>query len=241
MISFHHTNSGKKPYRIPITVKDEVRAQELCWILKSGSWKEKRCFLIGGGPSLLETHVQRFLEDHIKSRKELSIGTNKAFIWNPTLNYAMDISFYQLANSLPAWKEYKGIKVFLYRNRCSQFDEDVYIVRSLPKIEISFDLQKGIWPGNNSGFGALMLAVALGAKKIGLLGYDFYVEDNRTHWHEGYGAKPDIMETALHRFIRSFEEVEPDLQAHGIKVVNLNPKSELRCFPFSTIEEFLNE
>lgn len=233
------------------------RASKISSILPSGSWKDRTCFLLGGGPSLKD-----FNFDVIKD--ELTIGVNKSFIKFPTtILYAMDQRFYDLVTfagntkcEMPQQKElhqqwlaYKGIKLFVRRSPKLRFDESVYIVNSLSKKAVSFDLDEGIWEGNNSGFGALMLAIALGATRIGLLGYDLKVQKDRkivTHWHGGYGLGDEKnFQSKLDKFIKCFEEFAPAIaQQQDIEVVNLVEKSEdsnLNCFPKDSLENFLKK
>jgi hypothetical protein len=74
-------------------------------VIQSGAWKDKRCFLIGGGPSL--AHFNPALIDN-----ELKIGVNKAFMkFNPDINYAMDLKFFdQLVAPKPEDPEGKETK-----------------------------------------------------------------------------------------------------------------------------------
>ena len=65
-----------------------MEAKFITDVLNSDSWKGKRCFIIGGGPSLSD-----FDFDILKD--ELTIGINKTLIqFSPTLNYSMDKRFY---------------------------------------------------------------------------------------------------------------------------------------------------
>jgi hypothetical protein len=89
-----------------------------------------------------------------------------------------------------------------------------------------------------------MLAVALGCKKIGLLGYDFYIQQNgakvKTHWHEGYGkVTMRSLVKNLDSFCKCIEEIGPSLDPLGVRVYNLNPDSGLRCFEKVSMESFL--
>ena len=221
-------------------------------VLPSGAWKDKTCFLLGGGPSLKDF-------DFDLIRNELTIGVNKSFTRFPTtVNYAMDVRFYDMITCTgnvhtkntdckelyQQWLAYEGIKLFIKRSAKSKFDSSVYIVNNLGKKVLSLDLQKGIWGGNNSGFGALMLACALGATRIGLLGYDLKVQKKQkgieTHWHGGYGlGRAESFQSKLDKFKMCFEEFARAITKQGILVVNLNPNSALDCFPFDTIENFL--
>jgi uncharacterized Rossmann fold enzyme len=239
-----------KTTRIAIPTKCSLcQASNIASILSSSEWQGKRCFIIGGGPSLENFGFH-------KLDGELTIGVNKAFTaYPPTINYAMDLRFYDALNSpdkkdLKAvelynkWVAYKGIKVFLKRSEKTRFDSGIYVVNSLPSKTISFDLKKGIWGGNNSGFGALMLAVALGSKKIGLLGLDMKIDEkkSKTHWHEGYPDQTLMgFPKKLGSFSQCFEEFAASIMNNGITVDNLNPDSALGCFNKSTFDSFIKE
>jgi len=225
----------------------KCKARNISTILPSGAWKRKTCFLIGGGPSL-EKFDFSFLNN------ELSIGINKSFVFHPQVNYAMDARFYdlvahptkgdgELLRLHEDWEKYKGIKVFARGSKKLVFDPSVYYVDILPKKSLSFDLSKGIWPGNNSGFGALMLAIALGCRRIGLLGFDLKVKEEKgrkkTHWHKGYSYSSSNLERKLDAFRKCFEEFYSTIAGQGIKVVNLNPDSALQCFEKMSLENFL--
>lgn len=134
---------------------------------------------------------------------------------------------------------YQGIKVFLHHSEKDRFGQGIYYVGNIEQKAISFDLEKGIHGGNNSGCGALMLAVALGCKKIGLLGYDLKIRDGRTHWHDGYGCDLKGVIKSLKDFQERIDEIGPMILSLGIKVVNLSPDSALQSFPRSDIRTFL--
>lgn len=243
-------------------------------VLNSKSWKDKTCYILGGGPSL-----QNF--DFSKIENELTIGINKSFINFPTtLNYSMDNRFYGMLTSPTTredrelrdiWLGYKGISIFLRRSRRQAFSNPAYWVQQLdgrflkesqrasfynylysenrdlvvhnPERKfISKDLDFGIIGGNNSGLGAIMLAIALGAIRIGLLGFDLKIEGRRTHWHNGYRfEKPKPFKEKLKKFIERFCDYAPVIWQEGIQVINLNKDSALRCFPRESIEEFGNK
>ena len=215
----------------------EKKVKFLSKVVQSGSWKGRRCFLIGGGPSL-----KCFKPARIEN--ELTIGINKSIIkFNPTINYSMDIKFHDSLLTLDStdpegmlikerWNNYKGIKVFLRLTPKQLYMQEVYLVEKIHKRTISFDLDKGIYPGGNSGFGALMLAIALGANPIYLLGYDLKTTENRTHWHNGYPHQDsvEVFSKKLDKYKRCFERYAPKIAEKGVDVINLNLESNLECF-----------
>lgn len=203
--------------------------KEVASIFPSNAWTGQRCFILGGGDTL-----RHFNYDLLKN--ELTIGVNRIFeVFNPTINYAMDAKFINFINGdekrRKRWNEFKGNKVFLGANSTT-YPDDVIVVRRLAERVVSMNLSKGIYGGTNSGFGAVMLAIALGCKEIYLLGYDMKIRENRTHWHSGY---PDHLigrvEKSLGIFIKNFEEFASSIAKLGISVYNLSPDSNLNCFP----------
>lgn len=242
---------GKRTRVIPVKNR-RCKAMNITHVLPTGAWKGKTCYLIGGGPSLKSF-------DFSCIKNELTIGVNKAFIQFPTtINYAMDKRFYDMVTfaQRPEWKKlheqweaYKGIKLFVKQGVRYRYDESVYVVNWIQRKMLSFELAKGIHGGNNSGYGAIALAIALGAKRIGLLGYDLKIKkktkdvkpgkDVDTHWHEGYVFQSKrAYQPKLNKFRMCFEEFAPIIAERGIEVVNLNPDSALKCFPMEDIKTF---
>jgi hypothetical protein len=228
-------------------VHSRCLARRITEILPSNSWAGETCFIIGGGPSLTD-----FDWSQLKGFKV--IGINKAFQhYDSDVNYSMDYNFFdkvhyhgvnpgQSHHKLHQdWLAYRGIKLFVRHNDAHYFAEGIFYVSELLQKVISFDLNKGIYAGNNSGMGALMLAIALGCKKIGLLGYDFQIAGDKTHFHEGYGFVSKSYAANLESFRLNIDELAPAMLQLGIDIVNLSPASALRNFPKATIESFINQ
>jgi len=210
-------------------------------ILPQGSWKGQRCFIVGGGPSLRGMDLS-FLKG------ELVIGVNRAFeICDPTIIFAMD-------ERLAGWVESKQLGEDCY-DKYTHFDgikcwaflsilpllppEDYYFVKNVNGKYLSDDLASGVRHGTHSGYGALNLAVLLGASPIYLLGYDMVSAPGKkkTWWHEGYpndGQSAAVYDLFKGEF-RSAEESYRKVKENGITIVNLNPKSGLDIFRKSTV------
>lgn len=222
-----------------------MKAKFLTDVLTSDSWKGKRCFILGGGPSLFDF-------DFIVLKDELTIGINKTFIqFSPTLNYSMDKRFYDYVTGkykhpelegLPQlWDKYEGLKVFQLSSNNKKVYNNVYLVKRKISANISFDLNEGIISKSNSGLSALMLAIALGANPIYLLGYDMKITEDKTHWHKGYPNQSDIKIFAknLKKYIRKITSWAPKFEAAGVQIVNLTSDSALKCFPQDTMDNIL--
>jgi len=243
-----------KPENIPHTrlvtisklARNYNRNQKIIKVLNSNSWLNQPAFLIGGGESIKGFDFS--LLDNFNT-----IGVNKTFQYyqKAKINYSMDHDLYskiydgKLSNHSGVdvknlWESFQGYKIFITPTISKDFSSDVYLVQRLSDKELNRDLSRGIYPGRNSALGALMLAVALGANPIYLLGYDM-IAKTQTHWHDGYPDNRDIVtfNAKLEQYRLEFDAMSTKLVNAGIRVVNLNPKSNLRCFLFSTLEVVL--
>jgi len=216
-------------------------SQPITNAISSGAWKNQKCFIIGGSPDLAKF-------DFSTLNGECTIGINKSFLYHHSeILYCMDPKFYRLVHKDPdlkeQWKSYRGIKVFLKSGKKQTFDSSTYHVSHIREKCICPDLCKGIHPGTNSGFGALMIALALGANPIGLLGFSMRVDkkNSRTHFHDGYkGQKLKSMQKKLDGFAKSFEEFVPYFNLlPEVEIYNLCEDSKLTCFPKMRVEEFI--
>ena len=90
-------------------------------VMKSGMWCGRRCFILGGGPSMSGLNLS-------KLNGELVVGINKAFVHGQVVvNYSMDHNFYeslvhpgkdQRSIQLSSlWRSFGGIRLFLKREK----------------------------------------------------------------------------------------------------------------------------
>lgn len=218
-------------------------------VLKGGAWHNQRCFIIGGGPSLLGFDFNR-----LKGQGRI-IVCNRSFLDVPfaDMMIAMDLDLYRWIHSgglskkmncraekiaiLRKFNQFEGFKVWIEVGNSRK--DGIYYVHNfrLPKITRNF--KQGIYTGNNTGVGALMAAIVLGCDPIYLMGIDCKHQGKKSHYHAGY-PQSQVEKTAK-SFANHFEFVSRPIKRQGIRVVNLNSDSGLRCFPFSTIDEVLNE
>lgn len=210
-------------------------------ILPDKSWQGDPCFLVGGGPSLRNFDFER-----LRNQGRV-IAINRAYEFMPWADmlFFMDFTFWQYEHQDPVrlekWNSFKGPKVFL--NLMGRKFEDCYSVKALSRSGISISHTAGLYHGNNSGFGALQLALSLGCRPIYLLGFDMTKQGNKsgtgekTHWHDGYG-KITSLATPLN-FRRDFELVAMRLRDFPF-IYNLNPASGLKVFPFKSVEEVID-
>ncbi|MDD5541254.1 MAG: hypothetical protein PHG61_11245 [Candidatus Marinimicrobia bacterium] len=201
--------------------------QSLFSLIPKGAWKGHRCFIIGGGPTVLTHNLDRLAG-------ELTIGVNRAYdVYYPSILCALDPQFYEWAEdgafgifSEMRYRSYPGTKAWAR-------------VRPDTSINASgiYNFYLYNWPVNNSGQAAINLAIELGASPIYLIGFD--LKGNPINFHDGYptGASSDVYDG----FIESIERYVPEkAKEHGVEVINLSPDSALTIFPFADFDEVLD-
>jgi hypothetical protein len=207
--------------------------------LKDGAWKGRRCFIVAGGRSLRGFDFSRL-------RGERTIAINKALLEVPFADvlFGMDYQFLEwiLRGDLGedyrrAFLRFTGEKIWLNLTGTSYpYPRDVRVLLGAGEIGWTKTLEAGLYHGNNSGYGAINLALLLGADPIYLLGYDM---KEPGHYHSGYPTKTPT--ASIQTFRESIEAGARELTADAPRIINLNPKSGLRCFPFGSIKKVLPE
>ena len=215
--------------------------KRLCDEMQPGIWKGRRCFVVGGGTSLSGFNFD-------KLRGELVITVNRGLEACPfsAINVAQDArlwGWYENGDlgqeAKKAFESYRGLKSWI-AVQAFPFPEDVYQIGILHPDDFdwkTFDYTAGIPPYGNSGINALMVAMALGASPVYLLGFDMYGKDGRTaNYHAGY-PEGDTDRVYAGNFIPDFIELAERGKGSGIRVVNLNQQSAVRCFEFGSFAD----
>jgi len=212
-------------------------------VLPDRAWKGKPCVIVGGGPSLAAFDWETL-------RGWRVIGINRVFEhFDPTIIFSMDTRYLRWvidgkygAEVAEKFATSKAYKVWLCTYNC-KLPSEVFILRVWRTYSQGFrafpaTMREGIGHGNNSGYGALNLAACLGASPIYLLGFDMKYEGEKTHWHEGHPVphKPNTVQ----RFKHYYHLAAIKMKEIGLKVINLNPDSDLPYFPKQTCEEVLH-
>lgn len=201
--------------------------QSIFSLIPKGSWKGHRCFIIGGGPSVLTHNLDRLAG-------ELTIGVNRAYdVYYPSILCALDPQFYLWAEcgafgifSEMRYRSYPGTKAWIQVRKDTSIN--AYGIYTIPFIH---------WNVNNSGNAAIRLAIELGASPIYLIGFD--LKGTPTNFHDGYpiAASPDAYEG----FIENIERYAPDkAEECGVEIINLTPGSALMAFNHADFDEVLD-
>ena len=197
-------------------------------------WDDRPVFVIGGGPSLAGYDLSGLMN------RGWVLGINKVPALVPChAGFTLDQLF--LKNSRDLVQDQADFGVEYYAGVGADHpDPRIQGVRYVERIQ-GVGLSKNpaaVVNGLNSGYGALNLAVLKRAREIYLLGYDMHKpgHDRPPHWHGGYPWYTGSSEIYFGRWAARFDEAKRDLPA-GVRVVNANPRSAVRCFAFTSYEE----
>jgi hypothetical protein len=212
---------------------------------RGGPWRVPRLWdghtavCIASGPSLTERDVAyvRRAREQDRCRVIVVNRTWERARWADIL-YGADASWWRQAQNAPG---FGGLKVCL---EAIEF-RDVHVLKAA-KVDdkravatgLSFDPETLV-TGSNSGYQAVGLAVLLGARRIGLLGYDMqYGPNGEKHWHEDHAMR-NPREKQMLEWCRFFETMLPDLARASCEVVNATRRTALTCFPRVKLEDVL--
>lgn len=95
-----------------------------------------------------------------------------------------------------------------------------------------------IQQGRNSGNTAVSLAIAMGAARVVLLGYDCRVVNGVEHCHRDYSGPRDLS-LYDNEFLRAFNGWNEAALASGVEITNCTDGSAITEFPFARLEDVL--
>jgi hypothetical protein len=189
----------------------------------------KRCFILGGGPSLKDVDLSLIKNEYI-------IGINEAFRLGTFINTWLfcDSSFYKNhREDIQKWPNSivscagaaKNNKKVEYYQRCK-------------KHIICFEPGKLAFPNGmaNSGATAINLAIREGFNTIILLGFDMQFVNGKANYHDYY-KKKNSRQDIYNRFMLHFEAIAKETDK---TIINATPNSALNCFPKIELEDLLS-
>lgn len=221
----------------------------------------KRGFVIGNGPSLLMSDLDRL-------KGEVCIASNKihlAFsetVWRPSFYTVVDdIVWKELARSmhehtaqviLPAYlQEPPDLKVNVHTFRSLPNPSDLEVWSSLP---FSADARIGLHGGYTVTYVNIQLAVHLGLREIYLIGCDHFYQGAlgvegkeavdpgtvQNHFVPGYSKPGEPMNPALiSRMTVSYRCAQQYAQQHGLRIFNATRGGHLEVFPRVELDSLL--
>jgi 6-hydroxymethylpterin diphosphokinase MptE-like protein len=229
--------------------------------------RDKRCFIIGNGPSLLVSDLDRL-------HNEITFASNKIFLafgetnWRPT--------YYSVTDSLVAENNHETIRNLnvtkYFDSRLKKYfrgSKDIVWLRMLAnaimrdgkrKYEFSTNLLGGVYGGYTVIHSQLQLAYYMGIREIYLIGVDFKYHiteptgercadglvldqtGGANHFHPEY-RKPGEKWTMpmMDRIRDGFLKAEEVLRSHGGCVYNASRKTALDVFPTVDFDKIISK
>jgi hypothetical protein len=92
--------------------------------------------------------------------------------------------------------------------------------------------------GRNSGNTAVSLAIAMGAARVLMVGYDCRIVGGREHHHDEYKGPRDLA-IYENEFAKAFNGWNEAAQNSGVAILNCTPGSAITEFPFADLSEEL--
>ena len=202
---------------------------------------------IASGPSLSDADV-RYVRDMKALGKCRVFVCNNNYLKVPEADvlFFCDKNFWVWHCLKPEFQAFKGTKITL----STEIGEpDIKVMQLGMTTGLSF-LQSVLRTGGNSGYMQVNLAFLYGCKRVILLGYEMQTKvierDNGeksvlSHW---FGEHPAQATSAEHQAfynscLDNFPTMIPDLDAHGLEVINCSTPSAINCFPKLPLREAL--
>jgi len=201
-------------------------------------WDDRPLVVIGGGPSLKRYDI-RDLRQHGRV-----VALNDAMVYcKADIVYSIDANWQRRSQQMVS--EFEGEEVWLAASKwIKPYSAPLATpVKYIERVGVgTFSLNPDhVHTQGNSGYSILNLAYLKRAKEVYLLGYDMN-EGSHSQWHEReeeLGLKKRAMNPRYYQAWPSdFQVIAPILEGAGMRVVNCNPDSAVKCFEFSSYEDF---
>lgn len=205
--------------------------------LDFGAWKDRVAFIIGGGPSLLKT----LPDPNVLMHKNV-ISTNNAYKltpWAHILHFADAIWWQWHKTDIPSVFKGKHITTCAPGNTNGRQWAPLGITY-IPRLkDRGLAANRGALHGSNAGHQAINLAVHMGASTVVLIGFDMDDKATETHWHDEHRRT-----TNRHAYreimLPGMNSLAKDAEKFGVSVINVNPHSAIKCFPFVPLKDYLD-
>ncbi len=185
------------------------------------NWRGQTVFCIASGPSLTADDCAL-----VRGTGCPTVVTNTTFRlcdW-ATVLYGFDRSWWRLYIDEIS-KVFAGMKV------CESLHyvrRDVRSAKAIPEFQ----------PFGNSGASAISLAIAFGARRLIMLGYDCQKTDGKTHHHGDHPAGLQNCDS-LPNWPERFARLSRYAQRRGAEVINASRVTALECFQRQSLRECL--
>ena len=248
-ILFRKNNVLAKPKMLPVIV---TPAQKNITILKrfKNKYKNKRCFIIGNGPSLNKTDLR-------KIKNEFTFGFNSIFLHKYFLpKFYIVEDKWVVKDNLEKIKKLKIKNKFIpahYQDQFNHKDGCVHYPMNLSfyrngECNFTEDISKNVYSGQTVTYHAIQFAYYMGFNPIYLVGVDFHyikpktiIESGKTwhstgddpnHFNKNYfGVGKTFHDPQLDRVKKNYQFANQFLQNKNIKIYDATIGGKLDVFP----------
>lgn len=194
----------------------------------------RTAFLLGGGPSLDPCEVAL-----LRGRPTIAINAAAALAPGAVL-FFRDLDWF--LRHRPTVEGWAGLAITT--NRCATaYPKLTRVVTTHGSDFPAPGSQQGGYPviryGRSSGHLAVSLAIAMGARRVVLLGYDCRFVGGRSHFHDDYGAPIELVYRT--DFLPAWRGWGAAAERAGVEVLNATAGSAIAEFPFRPLQELLME
>lgn len=199
-------------------------------------WKGKTAFCLASGPSLTQA-----VADEVRGRHTIAVNSSCSLApWAEVL-YFTDSSWYEQRRQIVA--DWPRLVVSMSPTAKRELPDKVRRVKGLgdpgfQPVRFPPPGSDVILQGRSSGHTAISLAVALGACRVVMLGYDMRVVDGKEHCHAEYSGERDLRQYA-NDFVPAFAGWNDIAIAAGVEILNATPGSAVTEFPMVDLDEVL--
>lgn len=216
----------------------EPNAREFQFWTPEPIFKGETVFCLASGPSLTPEVCEK-----IRGRPAIVVNVSfRLAPWAPIWFFTDSSIYERYRDDVAAWP---GEIVTMSRTAKRELPDKVKRVKgegdpAFPFARFPALGSPTIRQGRSSGHTAISLAIALGASRVALLGYDMRLVDGREHHHTEYnGPHGRDLEQYARDFVPAFAGWNAAAVASGVEILNCTPGSALTEFPFADLDEVL--
>jgi hypothetical protein len=209
-------------------------------------------FCVASGPSM-----NKGIADSLQGRRVITVNSScRLTPWADVLYFTDTGWFYDNRETVKNWP---GLVVSMSRAAKRELD-DPALNRAVPRLlrvkgigDPSFPPRLPGMPkrlgfppvgsmeiqqGRSSGHTAVSLAIAMGASRVVMVGYDMQIVNGREHFHNEYSGPRDLGLYA-NEYVRGFNGWNEAALASGVEILNATHGSAVTEFPFVDLDEVL--
>ncbi len=200
-------------------------------------WQGQTAFVLASGPSLTPA-----ICDKIAGRKAIVVNASfRLAPWAPVWFFTDSGIYDRYRNEVRAWPHHVITMSRMAKRELNHRIKRVHAENdtAAPITEFPPAGSPYIWAGRSSGHTAVALAIALGAVRIGLVGFDMRIVAGREHHHSEYSGIRDLAQYARD-LVPAFNGWRDAARRRGVEIINCTPGSAVTEFPFADLDSVLH-